>query len=363
MISLAEQLQIRKKIIEDSSTELPNYFNLRNYFEFDKFLNYIFITPRSIGKTFSGFDVAFEAYELTGEFTVWMRTSFEEIKEIVDDYKRNPPHWKLKGEDSRYEWSGKSIIDKETGLIVIKFIALSTVGNVASITGNGCWLLIYDEFLPRSTRRLPNSFHKITDFIKTIERGSSIITCLLANSTTLNSDILMQWDIWNDIDEVDNLELKMRYRRFTTWENPPKIKDNSNASIWASRDPEMLEFMDNAKFKDGDDGMVIPESRLGNLRYFYQFKLNNRVFTMGMTDDDVWVALPSQRMEGIVYSLTTEDGLVRGSHVRPQDIEGLISPFYYALENDNLVFTDFTLKDEFIEYLTKIYGKIQKVRD
>ncbi|MFW3388593.1 UNVERIFIED_CONTAM: hypothetical protein RF648_21640 [Kocuria sp. CPCC 205274] len=70
MISLAEQLQIRKKIIEDSSTELPNYFNLRNYFEFDKFLNYIFITPRSIGKTFSGFDVAFEAYELTGEFTV-----------------------------------------------------------------------------------------------------------------------------------------------------------------------------------------------------------------------------------------------------------------------------------------------------
>lgn len=358
--SMSYILKQRKKVIKKYAEQEPNYFTWRDELELDKFSTYIYITPRSIGKTYSGFDIAFETYEETGEYTVWMRTSLEEIKEIVNDYISNPPY-----PLPEYAiWKNKSIIDQRDGKIIMKFVALSTVHNLASITGSGVAFLLYDEFLPRTNRRLPRSYYKLTDFIKTLERADLLTVILQANATTLNSDILHHWDIWNDIDEKDDLGKRMKYRYYREWQNAPKVKEASTASLWASNTDELGDFFDKAEFlDDGDGGLVLPESRLGDLRYYNMFKLNGKVFTEALNNDNARVIVAGARNEGgIIYALTTEDGLTKGRYVRPLDIKQILTPIYYSLEQNNLFFASYELKDEVMQYLERIWGKIQKER-
>lgn len=74
---------------------------------------------------------------------------------------------------------------------MIKFVALSTIGNLASITGNNCFGIYYDEFLPRGNTKVANAYDKLTDFIRTVERELMVVVMMGANLTTLNSDILV----------------------------------------------------------------------------------------------------------------------------------------------------------------------------
>lgn len=364
MSQLEKILKKRQKIIKKYSTETPNYFNWQDYLDLENYSTYITITPRGVGKTYAAFDLGFEWYETTGEYTTWIRTSLEELKECVTDYKSNPPHPKLTGETSRYEWQGKNLVDKDTGKIVVKFVALSTVHNMASITGNGCGLVIYDEFLPRTNRRLPRAYFKLADFLRTLERKDLITVVLQANATTMNSDILLHWDIWNDVDEVTDKDRRLWYRRFVEWENPPKVESVSTSAMWARNDDSISKYADSAQFIDGDDGMVIPESRLGSLRYYYQYKLNGMLFTQALTDDNKWVLVEGARMsKAPVYVLTTSDGFEKGRFVRPLDLKQQMQQIYYALERDALTFTSYELKDELFKFLDMIYGKVQRNRE
>lgn len=364
MTSLSKILKKRTKIINKFQQKNPNYFKWNKYLDLEKYSTYITITPRGVGKTFSAIETAIEWYELTGEYTTWMRTTLEEVKNIVDNYKKDPPHPTIGIGNIKYEWQGHSIVDAESGRLVINFLALSTVHNMASITGNGCGLLIYDEFLPRTNRRLPRAYFKLADFIKTLERKNMMTVILQANATTLNSDILMHWDIWNDISEVRDESKRLWYTHFTEWENPPKVENVSTTTMWTNNTKELQDFIDKGTFLDGDGGMVLPESRIGSLRLMSQYKLDSESFTLAMTDDNMFCIVPGERMANApVFVLTNKDGFEKGRYVRPIDIRMQLNPIKYALEADNLIFTTFELKESVFKYLDMLYGKIERLRD
>ncbi len=261
-------LKKRNKVIKVNTNPNANYFDIQDYFQLDKYSTYIFITPRSIGKSYSSWKTVIDVYEANGEYTVWMRTSDTEIKEMIDDYKRNRPRaWK-----DYYEIKGRSLINKNNGDLIAKFVPLSTVGNLASITGDGCFGIVYDEFLPREGKKIPsNAYRRIADFIKTIERGHLATIILTANMTTLNSDILNKWDLWIDEPVVDDEKRRLLFRYITEWENPPVVEAISTAAMWAENDANLKAFMENGSLLDDDTSLVMPRSRLGSLRWLEMF--------------------------------------------------------------------------------------------
>ncbi len=349
----------RDKIVKKFQNKDPNFFKIQDYLDLSRFSTYVFITPRSIGKTYSGWEICINAYITTGEYTVWMRTKDEEVKNIVDDYKRNRP-------EAWPDWAevkGRSLIDNRTGNLICKFVGLSTVGNFASITGDGCFMIYYDEFLPRGGRPVKNAYNVLTDFIKTLERGHLLTVILSANLTTLNSDILNQLDLWTDEPELDDESRRLRYRLLTEWENPPVTETISTAAMWASNNENLENFMFNNTVLDTESAEVIPVSRVGSLRYVEMYMIEGVEMTLALDDDGNFVLVKGRKVSyengGVVYDLTTEDGYKPShGHIRPFSVNETLANVMYALENNALTFTDFETKDLMIRLLISLRGKI-----
>lgn len=357
---LSKQLKKRNKIIKKYESKEPNYFMWEKEIDLENYSTYIYITPRGLGKTHSGWDLVVDVYMETGEWTNWMRTKDIELKAVVADYTRNRP-------DAWPEWAqvkGMQLIDTRNGGLIAKFVALSTVGNLASITGNGCFGIFYDEFLPRSGYPISNSYNKITDYIRTIERKHLATVILSANMTTLNSDILTKFDLWIDDPIVDDKSRRLRFRYIEQWDNPPKIEMISTASIWASNDEKLRKFMDEGGVLDDSTTLVLPKSRVGSLRNLEMYTCDGVDFTLSLDDNDRFVVVDGHNMTGgIVYDLTTLDGYIPTiGHVRPYDIVMTMSKIMYGLEQGNLIFTDFEVKETVFRLLVSLNGKIQRKR-
>lgn len=357
---ISKQLKKRNKIVKKHSNDTPNYFTWKTELDLEYYSTYIYITPRGLGKSHSGWDTVVEVYEETGEWTNWMRTKDTELKEILTDYKSNRPDaWR-----DYMVVKGRHLIDKRNGHLVAKFVALSTVGNLASITGNGCFGIFYDEFLPRTGYPISNAYNKLTDFIRTIERTHLATVILAANMTTLNSEILTKFDLWIDEPTVDDKERRLRFRYIEKWDNPPKVELISTAALWAKNDANLQKFMDEGGVLDDSTSLVLPYSRIGQLRYYYMYTCDGVNFTLGVDNNERFVVVEGHRMEeGITFDLTTVDGYQPSQgHVRPDDVLETLQMIIYGLEQNNLIFTDFEVKNIVFKLLTSVLGKIQKKR-
>ncbi len=350
----------RLAVVKENTNENVNYFKIQEYLELKYYSIYIFITPRSIGKTFSAWELIVNMYELTGEYSVWMRTSGEEVKEIVKDYKTNrPAPWR-----EYMELRGNQLIDKRDGSLIVKFVSVSTLGNLASITGDGCFCIYYDEFLKRGKRRSQSGVYRaIGDFIKTVERGNLITIIMAANMTTLDNEILNKFDLWTDKPIVDDKGRRLRFRLITEWDNPPEVEEISTARMWAKNDEKLEAFMTKAQVLDNSKALVLPESRLGMLRNLEQYFIFGSYYTLSMTQENKAVIREGRHMKGNVWVMTTEDGYTPGNgHVRPYDLSLTVGKIAYYLEVSNLVFTSHKAKEDIIKYLISIQGKLVRKR-
>lgn len=357
---IGKQLKSRNKIIKKFSSKVPNFFKWKDWLNLALYSTYIFITPRGLGKTHSGWDLVIDVYMETGEWTNWMRMKDTELKYVLDDYKRNRP-------DAWPEWAvvkGRHLIDSRNGGLIAKFVALSTVGNLASITGNGCFGIFLDEFLPRTGAPIPNSYSKLTDFIRTIERKHLATVILSANMTTLNSDILTKFDLWIDEPEVDDKERRLRFRYIEKWDNPPKVEVLSTAALWAKNDENLRKFMEEGGVLDDSTSLVIPRSRVGQLRNLEMFTCDGVDFTLSLDNNNRFIVIAGHNMKsGFVQDLTTADGYMPSKgHIRPFDIKLAVSKIAYGLETSNLIFTDFEVKDTVFRFLQALNGRIQRKR-
>lgn len=339
-----------------------NYFDIQEFIDLNLFSTYIFITPRNIGKTYSGYKFIKNIYEETGEYFIWMRSTGEEIKNVMKDFKTTkydfwPEHYKLDGD---------TVMDTKKNLPVVKFIALSTAHNYASIKGNGCFGIVYDEFLPRSNRNQP-SYKALTDFIKTVERKNLLTVILMANATTLDSEILHGFNIWKDLDDFTDAKRRVFYKRVKSWDSPPDIGKVSTAYNWAIYNEEMMNYMYNSEFLKGDDDLVVPLSRLGNVSWYEAFKLNKEIFRVGFNDQDVLVLDYGydEKDDLLVYNLTYEDIYTPDERtINTTNIRHKMSMINNNLNRANVVFTSYKLKDEFIKFWSKYTGtKVDNMLD
>lgn len=355
-MSIKKQLEKRNKIIANKKSRHIEYFDVQKYLDFDLYSTYIFITPRNIGKTYSGFKLVYDVYKETGEYTVWMRSTEVELKEIIKDFGETkydfwPEEWKL---------VGNSVIDNKTGNLVLKFVALSTAHNFASIKGVGCFGLIYDEFLPRSNRTQP-SYNALTDFIKTLERDKLLTVILMANATTLDSEILNKMDIWKDIDKQTNLEKRVYYERIREWANPPDVGEVSTAYCWALNNEELTNYMFNSDFLNNDDNTVIPLTRLGDIKWVVAYRLNGNYLSVGIDSENRYIITPSiQDSNILIYNLTQLDTFTPQDNViNCYNVSSQLNYLFNALKIGNVVFTSYELRNDFYKFvLTYLPRKI-----
>lgn len=349
-MALKDELRKRNEIIKSNKSKTIKYFDIQNYLDFSLFSTYIFITPRNIGKTYSGFKLVHDVYKETGEYTVWMRSTEVELKEIIKDFGETrydfwPEEWKL---------VGNSVIDNSTGNLVLKFIALSTAHNFASIKGVGCFGLIYDEFLPRSSRTQP-SYNALTDFIKTLERDKLLTVILMANATTLNSEILNEMDIWKDIDVQTNIERRLYYERIREWDNKPDVGEVSTAYCWATANNDLTGYMFSSDFLLNDDNSVIPLSRLGDIQWIAGYRLNDEYLTVGLDRTNLYVINRGKNASvDVYYNLTQVDTFTPlDDVVNITDVPSQLNYLFNAIKVGNVVFTSYTLRDSFYKFILK----------
>lgn len=355
-MNLKEQLLRRNQLIAENKPKYVNYFDIQNYLNLELYSTYIFITPRNIGKTYSGMKLVHDVYKTTGEYTVWMRSTEVELREVIRDFNETkydfwPENWTL---------TGNSVIDNETGNLVLKFIALSTAHNFASLKGVNCFGIIYDEFLPRTSRTQP-SYNALTDFIKTLERDKLLTVILMGNATTLNSEILNHMDIWTDINQQTNLEKRIYYERITQWDNTPDVKDVSTAYCWALGNKELENYMFNSEFLAYNDNTVIPLSRLGDISWFANYRLNGELFTVGLDNENRYIVSQGIHDESLlIYNLTQIDTFTPAENtVNSYDVASQLSYLFNALRIGNVIFTSYTLRNDFYKFvLTYLPRKI-----
>lgn len=348
--NLKEQIEARDNIILANRPKERKYFNLENYIDLSTFSTYIFITPRNIGKTYSGFKFAVDVYKETGEYTIWMRTSESEIKECIKDFSDTKYDWW----PDEYQLVGNSVIDNETGKLVLKFVALSTAHNLASMKSINCFGIIYDEFLPRTNRVKP-SFKKLADFIKTAERGKLLTVILMANATTLNSEILTFFDIWTDQDEKKDYDHRLYYKRLLDWDDIDDIGEKSTAYNWAALSPELEDYMYSSEFLIADTASVIPLSRLEIKSWLEQYRLNEIIFSIGLTIDKRYVIAKGSMLEGkITYNLTPTDSFKPLENTdNVTDVAKELDYIFAALQDGDCIFTDWELRDVFFKFALK----------
>lgn len=347
MHNISSELEKRNNLIKENKPKHIKYFDIQDYLNLELYSTYIFITPRNIGKTYSGFKLAHDVYKATGEYTVWMRTSEVELKEIVKDFGETrydfwPEEWKL---------CGNSVIDSKTGKLVLKFIALSTAHNFASIKGVGCFGLIYDEFLPRSNRVQP-SYNALTDFIKTLERDKLLTVILMANATTLNSEILNEMDIWKDIDKQTNLTRRIYYERIREWEGTPDVKEISTAYCWAVSKEELSNYMFSTEFLKEDNNSVIPLSRIEDINWISAYRLNGTIFSVGIDNNKRYVLHSALMNDDLfIYNLTQQDNFVKNENtINTNNVASQLQYLFYAISIGNVIFTTYELRDNFYKF-------------
>lgn len=347
-MSLINELDKRNMLIKNNKPKNIEYFDIQKYLNFELFSTYIFITPRNIGKTYSGFKLVHDVYKATGEYTVWMRSTDVELKEIIKDFGETkydfwPDDWKL---------VGNSVIDNKTGNLVLKFVSLSTAHNFASIKGVGCFGLIYDEFLPRSSRTQP-SYNALTDFIKTLERDKLLTVILMANATTLNSEILNEMDIWKDIDIQTNIKRRIYYQRIKEWDNAPDVGDVSTAYCWAQSKEELMSYMYDSDFLKYDDNTVIPLSRIRDIKWLVGYRLNGEYFSIGIDIENRYVITPNIKDDSLViYNLTQRDTFSPNEDTtNTYDVFSQLNYIVNALKIGNVIFTNYELRDNFYKFI------------
>lgn len=349
-MNIQDKLKDRDNIIKNNTPSNVKYFDIQEYLNFTLFSTYIFITPRNIGKTYSGMKLVYDVYKTTGEYTIWMRSTDVELKEIIKDFSETkyefwPLEWKL---------VGNSVIDNTTGNLVLKFISLSTAHNFASIKGTNCFGIIYDEFLPRSSRTQP-SYVALTDFIKTVERNKLLTVILMANATTLDSEILNSMDIWKDVDEYTSIERRVYYKRIREWNGTPDVGNVSTAYCWASTNKEIMDYMYNSKFYRDDNNSVIPLSRLGNIKWIANYKLNGEYLSVGIDNTNRYIIDPQIHDETlIIYNLTQEDGFEPDSDsVNSYNVSSQLNYLFNAMSIGNVIFTRYKTRDDFYKFTLK----------
>ena len=359
MKTLKEKLDLRNDLIKENSVEAPNYFNIQDYLDFSHFSTYVFITMRNIGKTTSCFKLAQDIYESSGEFTVWMRSSGEELKNIIRDFKSNPPlGWKR----DKYILKGDEVFDVDNGNLVIKFVSLSTVHNMSSIKGNGCFGIIYDEFLPRSNRTNP-SYKALVDFVKTLERDKLLTVILIANATTYKSEILNSLNIYTDLDEMDIYSKRLRYRRFTKWDNPPNIKEISTAQLLAQDNERLHNYMFGAEFMTGDDDRVMPENRLGDIIWHSTFNINDNIVSQGLSrkfNCEVFSMGRKSPKLAIQNVMTTDTFSKHSDSYNLTNVYNRFRPIFNAMQSKAVIYTSFECKDVLEKFALIYLGRVER---
>lgn len=358
VVDLKTNLEKRDKLIQQHSHEQANYFNIKNYLDLEKYSTYIFITMRNIGKTTSVFQLIQEVYELTGEFTVFMRSSQTELENFKKDFAVNPPRGWNKG---KYKVEGNRVVEIETGNMVILFVSLSTARNFTSISGENCFGIVYDEFLHREGGRDVNP-KALIDFIKTIERDKMATVILLANATTLKSSILNHFSIFTDKNEVDLPHKRLRYRRIIDWKLPPNIKQISTSEMWAQGDEDLMNYMYSAEFLDGEDDSVIPEDRLGRIVWTSALLIFGEIVSIGFNEKRNFIAALGLKNKNLtIKKIFTEDLTHHMSNAykmyRPSQE---LKPIFNAMVSGNIYYTTYQCKDVMLEMILKYNGVKQK---
>lgn len=340
--TIEQILNSRKEIVRENQEDKPNYFNLYDYLNLKYFSTYVFITMRNIGKTTSAFQFAQDVYRNSGEYIVWLRSSNEEIRSVIKDFKTNPPY----GWDENYKLFGSEVIDIKNNKLVLKFASLSTVHNMASIKGDGCFGIIFDEFLPRSNR-VKISYKALVDFIKTLERKNLLTVILLANATTYQSEILIELGINQELEVWDDLGKRLRYRRITKWDNPPNLKEVSTAYLLSKDSQGLTNYMYGAEFLKGNDDKVIPLFKLGEIRWLSNYLVSSVSVSLGYSDQNkVWVFADGTRNDKLPQlNLTPEDTLSKANTMTFKRTDKFIQNIIRILQSKNYYHTNFEVKE------------------
>lgn len=346
-LPLKEQIRERNKLIIENRPKNIKYFDIAEYINLKLFSTYIFISPRNIGKTYSTYKFVINVYETCGEYTIWMRTNGDEIKQTIENIKSTHPDWM----GDRYVLEQDKIIDKETGNLVIHFIAYSKIHLQASTNNENCFGIVYDEFISRSGR-IKLKYKNITDFIKTVERKNLTTVILLGNAVNGNNEILLKFDLWIDSDVKIDLENRLYYKRITEWETLPDTGNISTANIWMRKDAELEQFFNNSTFLVNDLGSIIPLNKTTIRNWYALYRLNGKYVSVGETNDGVMLVADGKHFEAVPQNLTPTDAFNNnGDSINI--VDGLLQLQYLIqpLQLGQVKFTSFELRDEFYKFI------------
>lgn len=356
---------IRKRVLNEDKklTVKARNGKVRDYFNIRHFVNavnlalysiYMFVTERNLGKGHSGDDYILADWEINHKGFVWMRRNKNEIDKYIKSMKSK---WYLEGYVVK-DYVMYDLTKKAGNNIVGYFIALKTSYEFASANFNNINKIIFDEFISRSGY-LKDEYTIFTDFLKTIERDDDLLVVFNGNSITQNNPYFVMFDIWeNDRLIVDN-DRRMLVYQPKRGDYIVPIDDNSSSTIFAKQDEKIYNYMFFNEYSF-DDTTLIGKLDGVEIDWIYNVMFNNKTFKYGTGESGKFYFEDGIANGKPVYSLMTKDQVEKGEINVPYDIQNFIQHWKTNLINKNLIFGSFDSKDEIIEFLVRIEGRLAK---
>ena len=321
------------------------FFDIREYLNDLKPIS-IIIGGRGIGKTYSALSFLVE----NKEPFIYMRNTREQIEQCATDF-GNPfkrlnmdKGWNLHIYPAKKNFN---IVDNDNDMNIIGYAcALSTFENLRGIDLSEVKYIIFDEFI--ENRKLTfDQFKTFVNMLETVSRnrellGEEPLICfLLSNSQSLNSPILMGYNL---VPEIEKMLLtgqkKMKRGSILVMLPESEISElKKNTSTYQSLKGSRI-YEENINNKFANDSFYgikkrnireyVPVCRIDDM-YLYRHKANNSYYVCS------------------IQALSIPEYKSRDNALAFYSAFGRYLPIAYA--NGMLEFSDFTIKAKFMKII------------
>ena len=321
------------------------FFDIREYLIDLKPIS-IIIGGRGIGKTYSALSFLVE----NKEPFIYMRNTREQIEQCATDF-GNPfkrlnmdKGWNLHIYQAKKNFN---IVDADNDMEAIGYAcALSTFENLRGIDLSEVKYIIFDEFI--ENRKLTfDQFKTFVNMLETVSRNrellgeAPLICLLLSNSQSLNSPILMGYNLVPDIEKM-LLTGQKKMKRGSVLVMLPESEISElkkNTSTYQSLKGSRI-YDENINNKFANDSFYgikrrnireyIPVCRIDDC-YLYKHKANNKMYVCSIQSQNI----PEYKSKDNALSFYQSFGRYL--------------PIAYA--NGLLEFSDFTIKAKFMKII------------
>lgn len=334
-----------------------DYFNVRHFIKelYSNIINiFFFVTERNLGKGYSTNEYVLYDWEVNHKGFVWMRRNKNEIDKYIKSMRSS---WYMEGYVVK-DYIMYDLTRSAGENIVGYFIALKTSYEFASSNFDNINKIIFDEFISRSGY-LKDEYTTFTDFLKTIERDDDLLVIFNGNSITQNNPYFVKFDIWADDRLIVDEEKRLVVYQPKKGDYVVPIDENSSSTIFAKQDEKIYNYMFFNEYSF-DDTELIKKLDGKKIDWIYNMLFNDKTYKYGSDDEGYFYITDGLENGTPIYSLMTKDQIEKGEVNVPYDIQNFIQHWKTNLINKNLFFGSFDAKDDIIEFLIRIEGRLAK---